>query len=394
MERFNLLRGILISACITMLSSLALAFDEVSNTVRTAPATTNASFVFDRSGVQPLWSLDNKPTLYLVSNSHIDTQWNWTVQDTIREYVPRTFFDNFKLFEQFPNYKFNFEGVIHYMFFKEYHPEAWPTLQDYVARGRWKLAGSWINAIDPNVPSSESLMRQALYGKRFFRREFGAVSRDIYLPDSFGFPYSLPSIARHSGLISFSTQKLRWGSFIPAPFAVGRWEGVDGSSVVAALRGGNYVQDVRSDVSTDRNWNADLTHLGNGKKVGFRYFGVGDMGGAPDATSVQWVERALSNARAEARVLNTSADQLAKDLGPEDYAALPVYKGELVMKTHGVGCYTSQAAMKNWNRRNEQLGDAAERASVAADWLGGSPYQAISCVTHGHEFFGISSMTM
>ena len=374
MKHFNLLQGILIFACITMLSSLAVAFDEVSNTVRTAPATTNASFIFDRSGVQPVWSLDNKPTLYLVSNSHIDTQWNWTVQDTIREYVPRTFFDNFKLFEQFPNYKFNFEGVIHYMFFKEYHPEAWPTLQDYVARGRWKLAGSWINAIDPNVPSSESLMRQALYGKRFFRREFGAVSRDIYLPDSFGFPYSLPSIARHSGLISFSTQKLRWGSFIPAPFAVGRWEGVDGSSVVAALRGGNYVQDVRSDVSTDRNWNADLTHLGNGKKVGFRYFGVGDMGGAPDATSVQWVERALSNARAEARVLNTSADQLAKDLGPEDYAALPVYKGELVMKTHGVGCYTSQAAMKNWNRRNEQLGDAAERASVAADWLGGSPY--------------------
>jgi hypothetical protein len=104
--------------------------------------------------------------VYMVSNSHIDTQWNWIVQDTIRQWVPRTFFDNFKLFEQFPNYKFNFEGVIHYMFFKEHHPEAWPKLQSYVARGRWKLAGSWLNAVDTNVPSPESLMRQALYGKR------------------------------------------------------------------------------------------------------------------------------------------------------------------------------------------------------------------------------------
>src|SRR6266542_6664240 len=147
MKRFNLVQGILVIAGIVMLSSPAEARDEAF-TLRTAPAATNASFGFDRSRVQPMWSLDNKPTLYLISNSHIDTQWNWTVQDTIREYVPRTFFDNFKLFEQFPNYKFNFEGVIHYMFFKEYHPEAWPTLQDYVAKGRWRLAGSWINAID------------------------------------------------------------------------------------------------------------------------------------------------------------------------------------------------------------------------------------------------------
>ena len=96
-----------------------------------------------------------KPTLYIISNSHLDTQWNWTVQDTIRDLVPRTFFDNFKLFETYPNYVFNYEGVIHYMWFKEYHPEAWPILQRYVAEGRWRLSGSWINAADVNevVPS-------------------------------------------------------------------------------------------------------------------------------------------------------------------------------------------------------------------------------------------------
>src|SRR5262245_32837667 len=71
-----------------------------------------------------------KPVLYVVSTSHLDSQWNWTVQDTIREFIPNTFFDNFKRFEQYPAYTFNYEGGIHYMWFKEYHPEAWSTLQN------------------------------------------------------------------------------------------------------------------------------------------------------------------------------------------------------------------------------------------------------------------------
>ncbi len=335
----------------------------------------NFSFGFGSSDVraeqtQPI----SGSVVYMVANSHIDTQWNWTVQDTIRQWVPRTFFDNFKLFAQFPDYKFNFEGVIHYMFFKEHHPEAWPTLQRFVANGRWKLAGSWIDAVDTNIPSPESLMRQALYGKRFFKREFGHASEDIYLPDCFGFGYALPSIAAHSGFRSFSTQKLTWGGAIPSPFAVGRWQGVDGSTLIASLRGGNYVAKVRSNPTTNTYWGGELTDIGDKKRVGFRYFGVGDQGGAPDETSVSWVEKGLNEPQGTLRIRNTSADQLVKDLSPQDVAGLPLYKGELVMKTHGVGCYTSQAAMKKWNRNNEQLADAAERASVAAEWLGGAAY--------------------
>jgi alpha-mannosidase len=313
-------------------------------------------------------------TLYLVSNSHLDTQWDWTVQDTIRELVPATFYDNFALFEKFPNYVFNYEGAIHYMWFKEYHPEDWARLQKYVAAGRWRLSGSWINAVDTNVPSPEALMRQALYGKRFFRQEFSKTPQDIYLPDCFGFGFALPSIGAHSGIKAFSTQKLSWGAAKPTPFAVGLWKGVDGSSLVAALRAGDYVKEVTSDVSVDPKWNADLVTLDDGSKVGFRYYGVGDQGGAPDAASVEWVEKALANQNAPVKVRNTSADQLSRDLTDAQKASLPVYEGELLLKTHGVGCYTSQAAMKAFNRRNEQLADAAERASLAAEWVGGPTY--------------------
>jgi alpha-mannosidase len=315
-----------------------------------------------------------KPTLYVVSNSHLDTQWNWTVQDTIRDLIPPTFRDNFNLFEKFPSYVFNYEAAIHYMWFKEYYPQEWAMLQKYVASGRWKLSGGWVSAADTHLPSPEALMRQALYGKQFFRQQFGRAPLDIYLPDCFGFGFALPSTARHSGFEAFSTQKLSWGAAMPPPFAVGRWKGVDGSWLVAALRAGDYVAEIRSDISNDSKWNSDLVDLGDGHKVGFRYFGVGDQGGAPDADSVAWLEKAIANPKGAVTVRNTSADQLSRDLTDAEKAALPEYEGELLLKTHGVACFTSQAVMKQWNRRNELLADAAERASLAAEWLGGGGY--------------------
>jgi len=317
---------------------------------------------------------NQKPVLYVIGTSHLDSQWNWTVQDTIREFVPNTFFQNFRRFEKYPDYTFNYEGAIHYMWFKEYHPEAWPTVQKYVGTGRWKVAGSWINAVDTNIPSPESLMRQALYGKRFFRSEFGKVSNDVYLPDCFGFSYALPAIAAHCGLNQFSTQKLTWGSSYGIPFPLGRWKGSDGSTVVAALNPGDYVTKIRGDISVDPKWAVErMTSVGD-RQVGFRYFGTGDIGGAPDEESVDWLEKSIKNPSGLAEVRNTSSDQLTRDLTEKEKAALPEYDGELTMKTHGVGCYTSQAAMKRFNRENELLGAAAEQTAVAAELLTGLPY--------------------
>ncbi len=315
-----------------------------------------------------------KPVLYVIATSHLDSQWNWTVQDSIRRFVPATFLENFDRFEKFPDYVFSYEGAIHYMWFKEYYPQEWARLQQYVAQGRWRIAGNWINAVDVNVPSPESLMRQALYAKRFFRIEFGKVGRDVYLPDCFGFGFALPSIASHSGLDAFTTQKLTWGSSYGIPFPIGRWKGVDGSEVVAALNPGAYVTQIDSDISTDPKWSNDATPLGNGKSVVYRLFGVGDIGGAPQAASIDWLEKSLANKNGAVEVRNVSVDQLLQDLTPQEEAALPVYEGELTMKTHGVGTHTSQAANKLLNRSNELLADAAERASVAAQLMTGLEY--------------------
>ena len=323
----------------------------------------------------------SKTTLYLVATAHLDSQWNWTVQDSIRDHIPKTFHANFAYFEKYPDYKFSWEGTIHYMWFKEYYPDEWAKVQQYVAADRWRLAGSWIDAVDTNMPSPESLFRQALYAQRFFRQEFGKESHDVFLPDCFGFPLSLPSIAVHSGLNTFSTQKLTWGRAIPFP--IGLWKGVDGSEVVAELNPGSYGTTIRDDLSlTSTNggregsppWLNDPTPVGGGQALEFRYFGTGDTGGGPSEASVQFVEKAVEHPPAGLEVKNTSPDQIAKDLTPAQKAALPVYNDELILKTHGTGCYTSQAAMKRFNRTNELLADAAEKSGVAALELAGQAY--------------------
>src|ERR687886_170851 len=185
--------------------------------------------------------LSKEPTLYVVGYAHLDTQWRWEYPQVIDEYLPNTMRDNFALFEKYPNYVFNFSGANRYRLMKEYWPEDYARLKAYVAAGRWFPAGSSMEEGDPNNASAESIIRQLLYGSHFFRREFGRTSAEYMLPDSFGFPASLPSILAHMGLKGFSTQKLYWKSAARVggpqspeqtpdgvPFNVGFWEGPGG----------------------------------------------------------------------------------------------------------------------------------------------------------------------
>lgn len=313
--------------------------------------------------------------LNVVGTAHLDTQWRWTIQNTIEEFVPNTFRDNFKLMDIFPEYVFSFEGAFRYMLLKEYYPQDFRRLRHYIASGQWRVAGSWVDAVDVNIPAFESLVRHCLYGNGFFKRELGVSSRDIFLPDCFGFGYALPAIAAHCGLKSFSTQKLTWGSSVGVPFDIGLWEGVDGSTLLAALNPGDYVTQIRSDLSRDTTWLKKIDHQGDTSSLsaGYMYFGTGDVGGAPDSESVGWLDKSMKS-DGPITVRSTGSDELVDLVAAVDQKALPRFKGELLMTRHGVGCYTSQAAMKRWNRKNELLANAAERASVVANQIAALEY--------------------
>ncbi len=315
----------------------------------------------------------------VVATAHLDTQWRWTVKRTIDEYLPATLRENFALFEKYPGYRFSFEGAFRYGLMREYYPREYERMRGYAREGRWNVCGSWVDAVDVNLPAPESLVRHALYGNGFFRRELGVTSRDVFLPDCFGFGWALPTIAAHCGLLGFSTQKLTWGSAYGVPFDVGLWEGPDGSTLVAALQPGSYVSRLRGDPSADTTLAARLDRQaaagGLGRTV--RYIGTGDTGGAPAESSVFWLQRALDAPAGPLAVRSSPADLFAREIAalpPPARERLPRWRGELLMTDHGAGCYTSQAEMKRLNRANERLADAAERAAVAADWLGGAAY--------------------
>ena len=343
--------------------------------------------------------MQNKKKLYAVSNSHLDTQWNWTIQDTIRDCVKNTLADNFALFEKYPHYHMNFEGAFRYALAKEYYPDLYEKLKEYVAEGKWSVSGSQWDASDTNVPSSEAYMRQILLGNGFFEQEFGKKSADIFLPDCFGFRWSLPSIAAHMGLVGFSTQKLQWGVGTPimnedgsvtkpmpdkdaVRMDLGRWVGPDGNSVIGSLVGNDYTLKFEKDPEQrpihDRKEYVDkIDH--NAKYAGvaahMMYFGTGDYGGAATDESARYLNDAIeqNGPDKDFEVIAGSTEQIFTDLTPEQIAALPVYTGNLHIP-HGFGTLTSHAISKRWNRKCELLADAAERAASVAKWLGTGRY--------------------
>ena len=318
---------------------------------------------------------EKEKTLYVISTSHLDTQWRWTIQKSIDEYLKATLDDNFKLLEDFPEYNFNFEGAFRYMMMKEYYPARYARMSDYIARGRWNVAGSTIENGDMNLVSPESLIRQTLLGNNFFEDEFGTRSTDIYLPDCFGFSYTMPTWMTHCGLNGFSTAKLAWGSSVGIPFDIGVWKGPDGSSIVAALNPGSYSSKLEDDLSVSKKWIDRVESLGkkSGAYAAYKYFGTGDTGGAPGRESCEWLEKSVK-ADGDIKVISAGTDDLYSDVTEEQKAKMQVYDSEMLMTKHGAGCYTAQAIMKRWNRHNELLADAAERAAAFADCLGAVKY--------------------
>lgn len=330
-----------------------------------------------------------KAKAYMVADAHLDTQWNWDIQTTIKEYVWNTLNQNLFLLNQYPDYIFNFEGGVKYAWMKEYYPREYELMKAFVKAGRWHVSGASWDATDTLVPSIESFIRNIMLGQEFYRKELGVESTDIFLPDCFGFGWTLPTVAAHCGLIGFSSQKLDWRNNpfygkSKHPFTVGLWKGVDGASVMLA-HGYDYGRRWDNEDLSESKYLMELSRCTSLNTV-YRYYGTGDVGGSPTIASVASVEKGIKG-DGPLKIISATSDQLFKDYQPYgSHPELPVFDGELLMDVHGTGCYTSQAAMKLYNRQNELLGDAAERASVAAALLGTAEYPGKSLTESWQRF--------
>ncbi|MDE6944441.1 MAG: alpha-mannosidase, partial [Lachnospiraceae bacterium] len=169
-----------------------------------------------------------------IGHTHIDVAWWWTVEQT-REKVGRSFATVLKLMEEYPNYKFMSSQPQLYAFLKERYPELYAKAKERIEEKRWEPEGGmWLEA-DCNLTSGESLVRQFMHGKRFFKEEFGVDNRILWLPDVFGYSGALPQIMKKCGIDYFMTTKLAWNQFNKIPYDTMRWRGIDGSEVLTHL---------------------------------------------------------------------------------------------------------------------------------------------------------------
>lgn len=338
--------------------------------------------------VSTVMAQTDQKTLYFISNTHLDTQWNWDVKTTIREYIYNTLNQNLNLLDKYPAYQLNYEGAIKYMWMKEYYPDMYARMKEYIKTDRWHVSGMSVDANDVMISSAESILHSMLYANKFYKSEFGVRGGyDIMLPDCFGFSYALPSLAKHAGIKGFHSQKLSWGfadyDKLP-PFGI--WQGVDGSQIYGIYKPGAYDahEEFNKDMTMDSNMlskiNENNTNYGVPAMVRYvgprsdRGGGLADNAGSTTENTPYWLNYSAQKTDGNIAVKLASPDEFYDYLATKDQSRLSVWNDELPMRVHGVGSYTSRGEIKMWNRRNELLGDAAEKASSLAYWLGAGSY--------------------
>ncbi len=300
-----------------------------------------------------------------IGHTHIDVAWWWTVAQT-REKVVRSFATVLKLMEEFPNYKFMSSQPVLYYFLKQRYPELYEKIKQRVAEGRWETEGGmWLEA-DCNLTSGESLVRQFLHGKRFFREEFNQDNRILWLPDVFGYSGALPQIMRKSGIDYFMTTKLAWNQINRIPNDTFVWRGIDGSEILTHLITTTGVdQDPKQSFFTTYN---GLLHPGAIMGGWERYqnkeinndilvcYGYGDGGGGPTRNMLETSERMEQGIVGIPKVRQATARTYFEELNDrvKDNRRLETWEGEFYFEYHR-GTYTSMARNKKGNRQSENL---------------------------------------
>ena len=314
-----------------------------------------------------------------VGHAHIDSAWLWPTRETIRK-CARTFANVLALMEEDPDFVFVCSSAQQYAWIAERYPELFARIKARVAQGRWVPVGSmWVES-DTNMPGGEAFVRQLVAGKRFFLEHFGVETRDVWLPDSFGYSGALPQLARLAGAQWFLSQKLSWNETDAMPHHTFWWEGIDGSRVLTHFP---PVDTYNSELSA-----AELRHAERNfadKAVASSSivpFGYGDGGGGPSREMVARARR-YSDLDGVPRVRMDSPVAFFAKTQAEVPADLGTWTGEMYLEFHR-GTYTSQARTKRGNRRSEHLLREAELwAATAAVRTGADyPYEVLERSWH------------
>ncbi|MDZ7706622.1 MAG: glycoside hydrolase family 38 C-terminal domain-containing protein [Trueperaceae bacterium] len=293
-----------------------------------------------------------------VGHAHLDLAWLWPLSETRRK-ARRTFATVLDAMDRDPDVRFAQSMAQIYADLEQGDPAMFERIRARVAEGRWEVVGGmWVEP-DGNLPSGEAWARQLLLGQRWLASRFGQISTVGWLPDTFGYAANLPQLLRQAGLTGFFTTKLEWNDRDRFPHDLYRWEGIDGSRVLAhQLRnpsgGYNGLVEAEGLLSSWENYDGKRWH-----DASLYVYGHGDGGGGPDDAMRARLPR-LAAFPGLPRVRQGRIDAFFREA---DRDGLPVWRGEQYLELHR-GTYTTQARLKRANRRLEHVLVEAEAAAT------------------------------
>lgn len=314
------------------------------------PQKRDESYRKAREALRPLMQChngDTVPRMAAVGNAHLDLAWLWPMQETFRK-TARTFAAQLRLLEKYPEYRFIQSQPAAYEMCREHYPELFDRIREVVREGRWIAEGAMYVEPDTNMPSGEALIRQLVFGKRFFKEQFGVESEMLWLPDTFGYSAVLPQLLQDCGVKYLVTQKIFWSynEGDPFPYHYFTWKGMDGSTVTSFLPTSyTYRTDPKELCGVWRS-RVQKRHLDDFLIP----FGYGDGGGGPCRDHIEFAlrERDLEGMpRVEMMSPVDFFHELEDQGGPVN-----TWDGELYFNAHR-GTYTTQAAVKKNNRLSE-----------------------------------------
>ena len=240
-----------------LLPELAKSADaiDLDALARSDQAGFDASLTKARALLEPLRPYLQQTSVRLTGNAHIDAAWLWPWTETV-DVVRRTFGTALQLMDEYPQYTYTQSAAAYSEWMVQKYPSVYQQILNRVKEGRWEMVGGmWVEP-DLNMPDGESLVRQLLIGKRYFREKFGTDVRIGWNPDSFGYNWQLPQIYKRSGIDYFVTQKMAWNDSNQLPMKLFWWQSPDGSRVLTYFPH-DYVNDIEplriaTDVATSQ----------------------------------------------------------------------------------------------------------------------------------------------
>lgn len=307
-------------------------------------------------------------------HAHIDVAWLWTL-DQVRRKAGRTFHTVLHLMNQFPAYHFTQSQPQLYDYVRQDYPALFTAIQQQIQAGRWEpIGGMWVEA-DCNLSGSESLARQFLLGRTFFREHFGAnvESPVLWLPDVFGYAWNLPQLIKEAGLDYFFTIKIGWSQYNRLPFDSFWWQGLDGTKVLTHFSttpegGSAYASTYNAHASPEQalgTWR-NFQQKEHQQELLMAY-GYGDGGGGPTREMLENIQ-AMGAFPATPRMRQGSVAEFFRNLEQTSGDRLPTWNGELYLELHR-GTYTTQSRNKRANRKSEFLLHDAEFLATWATLL-------------------------